>query len=187
MRPAPPRRPPEGRHRPDGSGRRHRGRPRRRRPPPLPPDARGRGLRGDRRVRIREGRPGPAGRAGRVRRLRPGRPGRPGRGRLPVPIALSERRRPMTVRERLASLDAFRGFDILTMVFVNYIAGMKAIPFFLRHAAADQDVFTLTADVPAGHPGAGRRGDAQRGRDDGGRPVLTAVLTWAGLVLKPDR
>ena len=47
-------------------------------------------------------------------------------------------------RERLVSLDAFRGFDILTMVFVNYIAGMKAIPFFLRHAAADQDTFTLT-------------------------------------------
>ncbi len=45
---------------------------------------------------------------------------------------------------RLKSLDAFRGFDILTMVFVNYIAGMAAIPFFLRHAAADQDVFTLT-------------------------------------------
>ena len=50
----------------------------------------------------------------------------------------------MSTRERLASLDAFRGFDILAMVFVNYIAGMKAIPFFLRHAAADQDVFTLT-------------------------------------------
>ncbi|HSA96281.1 MAG TPA: DUF5009 domain-containing protein [Acidobacteriota bacterium] len=47
-------------------------------------------------------------------------------------------------RPRLASLDAFRGFDILTMVFVNYIAGMAAIPFFLRHAAADQDIFTLT-------------------------------------------
>jgi len=47
-------------------------------------------------------------------------------------------------KERLASLDAFRGFDILTMIFVNYIAGMKLIPFFLRHAAADQDVFTLT-------------------------------------------
>jgi heparan-alpha-glucosaminide N-acetyltransferase len=47
-------------------------------------------------------------------------------------------------RERLVSLDAFRGFDILTMVFVNYIAGMKGIPFALRHAAADQDVFTLT-------------------------------------------
>ncbi len=48
------------------------------------------------------------------------------------------------MKERLASLDAFRGFDILTMVFVNYIAGMAAIPFFLRHAAADQNVFTLT-------------------------------------------
>src|SRR5512147_2223583 len=45
---------------------------------------------------------------------------------------------------RLTSLDAFRGFDILTMVFVNYIAGMAAIPFFLRHAEADQNVFTLT-------------------------------------------
>jgi predicted acyltransferase len=51
---------------------------------------------------------------------------------------------PPAARERLVSLDAFRGFDILTMVFVNYIAGMKAIPFVLRHAAADQDVFTLT-------------------------------------------
>ncbi|MCK7473232.1 MAG: DUF5009 domain-containing protein [Rhodopseudomonas palustris] len=50
----------------------------------------------------------------------------------------------MTVPERLASLDAFRGFDILTMVFVNYIAGMTAIPFFLGPAAAEQDVFTLT-------------------------------------------
>jgi len=51
---------------------------------------------------------------------------------------------PAPAKERLTSLDAFRGFDILTMVFVNYIAGMAAIPFFLRHAAADQDVFTLT-------------------------------------------
>ena len=46
--------------------------------------------------------------------------------------------------ERLASLDAFRGFDILAMIFVNYIAGMSGIPFFLRHAAADMDTFTLT-------------------------------------------
>jgi len=51
---------------------------------------------------------------------------------------------PAATRERLTSLDAFRGFDILTMVFVNSIAGMKAIPFILRHATADQDVFTLT-------------------------------------------
>ncbi len=51
---------------------------------------------------------------------------------------------PVPARERLTSLDAFRGFDILTMVFVNYIGAMAAIPFFLRHALADQDVFTLT-------------------------------------------
>jgi len=51
---------------------------------------------------------------------------------------------PSTVKERLTSLDAFRGFDILTMVFVNYIAGMTAIPFILRHAEADQNTFTLT-------------------------------------------
>ena len=46
--------------------------------------------------------------------------------------------------ERLASLDAFRGFDILVMIFVNYIAGMPGIPFFLQHAKADMDTFTLT-------------------------------------------
>jgi predicted acyltransferase len=51
---------------------------------------------------------------------------------------------PSAVKERLTSLDAFRGFDILTMVFVNYIAGMAAIPFILRHAEADQNTFTLT-------------------------------------------
>lgn len=46
--------------------------------------------------------------------------------------------------ERLASLDAFRGFDILVMIFVNYIAGMSGTPFFLRHAEAEMDAFTLT-------------------------------------------
>jgi predicted acyltransferase len=46
--------------------------------------------------------------------------------------------------ERLASLDAFRGFDILVMIFVNYIAGMSGIPFLLQHAKADMDAFTLT-------------------------------------------
>lgn len=45
------------------------------------------------------------------------------------------------------SLDAFRGFDILSMVFVNYIAGMKAIPFILRHASAEMDTFMLTDSV----------------------------------------
>jgi predicted acyltransferase len=46
--------------------------------------------------------------------------------------------------ERLASLDAFRGFDILIMTFVNYIAGMKGVPFILGHAPRDMDAFTLT-------------------------------------------
>jgi predicted acyltransferase len=46
--------------------------------------------------------------------------------------------------ERLACLDAFRGFDILAMTFVNYIAGMTAIPFILRHAKADMDAYTLS-------------------------------------------
>jgi heparan-alpha-glucosaminide N-acetyltransferase len=63
----------------------------------------------------------------------------PADGMPPGAAALASAKGP-----RLISLDAFRGFDILTMVFVNSIAGMKAIPFFLRHAAADQDVFTLT-------------------------------------------
>ena len=45
---------------------------------------------------------------------------------------------------RLTSLDAFRGFDILTMVFVNAIAAMPGIPFILRHAPATMDAYTLT-------------------------------------------
>ncbi len=45
---------------------------------------------------------------------------------------------------RLGSLDAFRGFDILVMVFVNAIAAMRAIPFVLRHAPAEMDTYTLT-------------------------------------------
>jgi heparan-alpha-glucosaminide N-acetyltransferase len=46
--------------------------------------------------------------------------------------------------QRLASLDAFRGFDILVMVFVNSIAAMQAIPFVFRHARAEMDTYTIT-------------------------------------------
>jgi heparan-alpha-glucosaminide N-acetyltransferase len=45
---------------------------------------------------------------------------------------------------RLACLDTFRGFDILVMVFVNYIAPMAAIPFLLRHARTAMDAYTIT-------------------------------------------
>jgi predicted acyltransferase len=44
----------------------------------------------------------------------------------------------------LTALDIFRGFDILVMVFVNYIAGMKAIPWILSHARPEMDTYTLT-------------------------------------------
>jgi heparan-alpha-glucosaminide N-acetyltransferase len=45
---------------------------------------------------------------------------------------------------RLASLDAFRGLDILVMIFVNYIAAMSAIPAILLHARGEADTYTLT-------------------------------------------
>ncbi len=47
-------------------------------------------------------------------------------------------------RDRLASLDTFRGFVILSMIFVNYLPGMKDIPRLLLHAPADFDGFTAT-------------------------------------------
>jgi predicted acyltransferase len=45
---------------------------------------------------------------------------------------------------RLACLDAFRGLDILIMIFVNYIAGMKASPAWLQHAADGVNAYTIT-------------------------------------------
>jgi predicted acyltransferase len=45
---------------------------------------------------------------------------------------------------RLACLDAFRGLDILIMIFVNYIAGMKASPAWLQHVADGVDAYTIT-------------------------------------------
>lgn len=60
--------------------------------------------------------------------------------------AMPETSEPMKAKftKRLACLDAFRGFDILLMIFVNYIAGMKGIPFILRHAKAEMDAYTIT-------------------------------------------
>ncbi len=45
--------------------------------------------------------------------------------------------------ERVACLDAYRGFVILMMIWVNYIGEMPGIPDWLRHATADQDTFTI--------------------------------------------
>lgn len=44
---------------------------------------------------------------------------------------------------RLLSLDAFRGFVILTMIWVNYLAGMAGIPYWLEHAGPRADGITL--------------------------------------------
>jgi len=44
---------------------------------------------------------------------------------------------------RLASLDAFRGFDILTMIFVNYCAGIANIPAWMKHAPSNIDGYTF--------------------------------------------
>lgn len=47
------------------------------------------------------------------------------------------------MNQRLLSLDAFRGFIILTMIWVNYIAGMPGIPYWLEHAGPQADGITL--------------------------------------------
>ena len=46
--------------------------------------------------------------------------------------------------DRLVSLDAYRGFVILMMIFVNFVGeGMQGIPHWLKHAAASEDLFTF--------------------------------------------
>ncbi len=44
---------------------------------------------------------------------------------------------------RLASLDAFRGLVILTMTFVNYLAGISAIPAWAKHMPPEADGYTF--------------------------------------------
>lgn len=45
---------------------------------------------------------------------------------------------------RLACLDAFRGLDILIMIFVNYVAGMHLSPAWLQHVGNNVDGYTIT-------------------------------------------
>ena len=47
------------------------------------------------------------------------------------------------VTERLISLDAFRGCVIVTMIWVNYLAGMPGIASWLEHAGPRADGITL--------------------------------------------
>lgn len=55
---------------------------------------------------------------------------------MPAPPAIAN-------SERLISLDAFRGFVILSMIWVNYLAGMPGIPYWLEHTSARADGITL--------------------------------------------
>jgi len=45
---------------------------------------------------------------------------------------------------RPACLDAFRGLDILVMIFVNYVAGMHLSPAWLQHVGNGVDGYTIT-------------------------------------------
>ncbi len=50
---------------------------------------------------------------------------------------------PPPASERLACLDAYRGFVIAVMIWVNYIGEMPAIPAWLKHASASADTVTF--------------------------------------------
>jgi heparan-alpha-glucosaminide N-acetyltransferase len=45
--------------------------------------------------------------------------------------------------ERILSIDALRGITILTMIFVNELAGVNNIPAWMKHVAADADAMTF--------------------------------------------
>src|SRR5260221_7169497 len=46
--------------------------------------------------------------------------------------------------ERIASIDLLRGLDVLLMLFVNEVAGVRDAPAFLRHVSHDADGMTIT-------------------------------------------
>ena len=46
-------------------------------------------------------------------------------------------------RQRILSIDAFRGLTILVMVFVNQLAGVSGVPQWARHMKADADAMSF--------------------------------------------
>ncbi|MES2163397.1 MAG: DUF5009 domain-containing protein [Pseudomonadota bacterium] len=44
---------------------------------------------------------------------------------------------------RILAIDAFRGITILVMIFVNTLAGVRGMPAWMEHAAADADTMTF--------------------------------------------
>src|ERR1044071_5862230 len=51
--------------------------------------------------------------------------------------------RPAGAASRIISLDAFRGFVILAMTFVNYLGGVSGVPAWLQHADGGADGYTF--------------------------------------------
>lgn len=49
--------------------------------------------------------------------------------------------------DRIISIDAFRGMTILTMVFVNELAGVSGMPPWMKHMPADADAMTFVDAV----------------------------------------
>lgn len=45
--------------------------------------------------------------------------------------------------QRIRSIDAFRGITILVMIFVNDVAGVRGIPGWMKHKAADADAMSF--------------------------------------------
>src|SRR5215831_211632 len=46
-------------------------------------------------------------------------------------------------KQRILSIDAFRGITILVMIFVNELAGMRQIPAWMKHMPADADAMSF--------------------------------------------
>lgn len=46
-------------------------------------------------------------------------------------------------KQRILSIDAFRGITILVMVFVNELAGIRDIPAWMKHMPADADAMSF--------------------------------------------
>jgi predicted acyltransferase len=89
---------------------------------------------------------------------------------------------------RVLSIDLLRGLDVLLMLFVNEVAGVRGAPAFLLHEPADADGMTLTdvvfpaflfilgMAIPFALGGRLRRGDARS-------KVWRHVLTRTGVLL----
>jgi len=61
----------------------------------------------------------------------------------PDPTDLSRRGAVCDLPPRLTSLDAFRGLVILTMIFVNFLAGVSDIPSWAKHTPDKVDGYTF--------------------------------------------